>query len=140
MSVDAIGGTLLTQDASLPANSKINEQDFIKLFVSELQFQDPMQPVDNGQFLTELAQFVGIEEQQETVQGVNNLLTLNSTDGALGLLNQTVEFSGAAGSASSTGKVTAIQFDQSGASLSVMTSSGNTVTGIRLSQIQQVTP
>lgn len=138
MSVDAIGSTLATQDPSLPANSNINEQDFIKLFVSELQFQDPMQPVDNGQFLTELAQFVGIEEQQETVRGVNNLLTLDSTDSALGLLNHTVEFGGAPGSASSTGTVAAVQFDQNGATLSIQTSGGNVVTGIRLSQINQI--
>lgn len=140
MSVDAIGSTLATQNPSLPANSNINEQDFIKLFVSELQFQDPMQPVDNGQFLTELAQFVGIEEQQETVQGVSNLLTLDSTDSALGLLNHIVGFNGAAGSAGSTGTVTAIQFDANGATLSVKTSGGHVVTGIRLSQINQVTP
>lgn len=140
MPVDAIGNTLLTQNTSLPTNSAINEQDFIKLFVNELRFQDPMQPVDNGQFLTELAQFVGIEEQQETVQGVNNLLMMNSTGMALGLLNQTVQFSGITGSASSTGKVTAVQFDGNLATLSIQTSGGNVVTGVRLSQIQQVTP
>jgi len=140
MSVDAIGSVLQTQDSSLPANSNINEQDFIKLFVSELQFQDPMQPVDNGQFLTELAQFVGIEEQQQTVQGVNNLLTLDGTDGALGLLNHTINFASAVGSTSSTGVVKAILFDANGASLSVSVSGSNVVTGVRLSQIQQVTP
>jgi len=140
MSVDAIGSVLQTQDSSLPANSNINEQDFIKLFVSELQFQDPMQPVDNGQFLTELAQFVGIEEQQQTVEGVNNLLTLDGTDAALGLLNHTIRFSGPDGSSSSNGTVTAIQFDANGASLSVSTSGSNVVTGVRLSQVQQVTP
>ena len=140
MSVDAIGSVLSTQDPSLPANSNINEQDFIKLFVSELQFQDPMQPVDNGQFLTELAQFVGIEEQQQTVQGVNNLLTLDGTDAALGLLNHTIRFASPDGSSSSNGTVTAIQFDANGASLSVSTSGSNVVTGVRLSQVQQVTP
>lgn len=140
MSVDAIGSVLQTQDPSLPANSNINEQDFIQLFVSELQFQDPMQPIDNGQFLTELAQFVGIEEQQQTVQGVNNLLTLDGTDSALGLLNHTITYTSADGSTTSTGVVTAIQFDSSGASLSVSTSSSNTVTGVRMSQIQQLTP
>jgi flagellar basal-body rod modification protein FlgD len=140
MSVDAIGSVLQTQDPSLPANSNINEQDFIQLFVSELQFQDPMQPIDNGQFLTELAQFVGIEEQQQTVQGVNNLLTLDGTDSALGLLNHTITYVSADGSTTSTGVVSAIKFDSSGASLSVSTSSSNTVTGIRMSQIQQLTP
>ena len=140
MAVDAIGSVLQTQDPSLPANSNVNEQDFIKLFVSELQFQDPMQPVDNGQFLTELAQFVGIEEQQQTVQGINNLLSLDATAGSLGILGHTVEFIGADGSAPTTGRVSAIQFDANGASLSVTTSGNNVVTGIRMSQVKQITP
>lgn len=140
MSVDAIGSVLQTQDASLPANSNINEQDFIKLFVSELQFQDPMQPMDNGQFLTELAQFVGIQQQEQTVTGIDNLLSLNAGAQSLGLLNHTIQFLGVDGVTVSTGKVSAIQFDANGASLSVATSSAQTVTGIRMSQIQQITP
>lgn len=140
MSVDAIGSVLQAQDGSLPANSNINEQDFIKLFVSELRFQDPMQPMDNGQFLTELAQFVGIQQQQQTVQGVNNLLALNAGGQSLGLLNHTIEFVSADGSTVSTGKVSAIEFNANGASLSVATSGSNTVTGIRMSQVKQITP
>lgn len=141
MSVDAIGSVLGTQNTSLGANSSINEQDFIKLFVNQLQFQDPMQPLDNSQFLTQLAQFVGIEQQQETVQGLNNLLTLGSSGQSLDLLNRTVQFSNSQGSGSTVGKVTAIQFDSSGVSLSVTTSgNNNVVTGVRLSQITQLTP
>lgn len=140
MSVDAIGSVLQAQDGSLPANSNINEQDFIKLFVSELRFQDPMQPMDNGQFLTELAQFVGIEQQQQTVQGVNNLLSLNAGGQSLGLLNRTIEFVSADGATVSTGKVSAVEFNANGASLSVATSGSSTVTGIRMSQVKQITP
>lgn len=140
MSVDAIGSVLQTQNPSLPTNSNVNEQDFIKLFVDQLRFQDPMQPVDNGQFLTELAQFVGIEQQQQTVQGINNLLSLDSSAGALAILGHTVQFTGANGTAPSTGRVSALQFDANGASLSVTTSGNNVVTGIRMSQIQQITP
>jgi flagellar basal-body rod modification protein FlgD len=140
MSVDAIGSVLQAQDGSLPANSNINEQDFIKLFVSELRFQDPMQPMDNGQFLTELAQFVGIQQQQQTVQGVNNLLALDAGGQSLGLLNHTIEFVSADGSTVSTGKVSAVEFNANGASLSVATSGSSTVTGIRMSQVKQITP
>ena len=64
MTVEAIGSQLSsTNPTSLP-NAGINEQDFIQLFVSELQYQDPMQPLDNSQFLTQLAQFVRSEERR----------------------------------------------------------------------------
>lgn len=139
MSVDAIGSALNTTDPSGLPNSGINEQDFIQLFVSELQFQDPTQPLDNSQFLTQLAQFVSIEQQSEEVGGINNLLTLDANDQSLGLLTHTVQVTNADGSTTS-GKVTGIQYGTSGVQLTVTTSSNNVITGLSLSQIQLVTP
>lgn len=139
MSVAAIGSQLNTTDPSSMPNSGINEKDFIQLFVNELQFQDPMQPLDNSQFLTQLAQFVSIEQQSEEVGGINNLLTLNSSNQTLALLSHTVQVTNANGSMT-TGKVTGIQYGTNGVQLTVTTTGNNVVTGIDLSQIQLVTP
>lgn len=139
MSVQAIGNALNTTDASTLSNSGINEQDFIKLFVSELQFQDPMQPLDNSQFLTQLAQFVSIEQQSEEVSGMNNLLTLDSSDQSLGLLSHTVQVANQDGS-TTTGKVTGIQYTSNGVQLTISTATSSAVTNVNLSQIQLVTP
>jgi flagellar basal-body rod modification protein FlgD len=139
MSVEAIGSQLNTTDPSSLPNSGINEQDFIQLFVSELQYQDPMEPLDNSQFLTQLAQFVGIEQQSEEVTGINNLATLDSSDQTIGLLSHTVQVSNADGS-TTTGKVTGIQYSTNGVQLTVTPSSGSVLTNVNLSQIQLVTP
>jgi len=139
MSVNAIGSVLNATDAPATFNSGINEQDFIKLFVSELQFQDPMQPLDNSQFLTQLAQFVSIEQQSEEVSGINDLLTLNSSNQSIGLLNHTVDIANADGS-TTTGKVTGIQYGANGVKMTVMTSDINVMTDVDLSQIRLVTP
>lgn len=139
MSVSAIGSVLNTANPSATPNSGVNEQDFIKLFVSELQFQDPMQPLDNSQFLTQLAQFVSIEQQSEEVTGINNLLTLNSSDQSLGLLNHTVQVTNADGPTTS-GKVTGIQYSANGVQMTVATSGNRVLTNVDLSQIQLVTP
>ncbi|ULU23716.1 flagellar hook assembly protein FlgD [Dyella terrae] len=139
MSVEAIGSSLSTSDPSALSSSGINEQDFIKLFVSELQFQDPMQPLDNSQFLTQLAQFVSIEQQSEEVSGINNLLTLDSSDQSLGLLSHTVQVANADGS-TTTGKVTGIQYTSNGVQMTISTGTSNVVTNVGLSQIQLVTP
>lgn len=139
MSVEAIGSALSTTDPSATPNAGINEQDFIQLFVSELQYQDPMQPLDNSQFLTQLAQFVGIEQQSEEVSGINNLLTLDSSDQSLGLLSHSVEVTNA-DNTTTTGKVTGIQYSANGVQLTVTTSSNNVMTNVNLSQIQLVTP
>jgi flagellar basal-body rod modification protein FlgD len=139
MSVDAIGSVLNTTDPSALPNSGINEQDFIQLFVSELQFQDPTQPLDNSQFLTQLAQFVSIEQQSEEVSGINNLLTLGSSGQSLDLLSHTVQVTNADGSTTA-GKVTGISFTTNGVQLTVTTSSNNVITDVALSQVQLVTP
>jgi flagellar basal-body rod modification protein FlgD len=139
MTVSAIGSQLTTTDPSQLPNAGINEQDFIQLFVNELQYQDPMQPLDNSQFLTQLAQFVGIEQQSEEVTGINNLLSLDSSDESLGLLSHTVQVSNADGS-TSTGKITGIQYSSNGVAVTVTPSTGSVMTNVSLSQITLVTP
>lgn len=139
MSVEAIGSALSSTNSSSLPNAGINEQDFIQLFVSELQFQDPMQPLDNSQFLTQLAQFVGIEQQSEEVTGINNLATLDASDQTVALLSHTVQVSNADGS-STTGKVTGIQYSTNGVQLTVTPSTGSVLTNVNLSQVTLVTP
>ena len=138
--VDAIGSLLNTGGtSSSSANSGINEQDFIKLFVSELQFQDPTQPLDNSQFLTQLAQFVGIEQQSEEVSGIGNLVTLGTQTQPLGLLSHSVQVSNADGT-TTTGQVTGINYGTNGVTLTVTASGSQVLTNVTLSQVQLVTP
>jgi flagellar basal-body rod modification protein FlgD len=139
MTVEAIGSALNSTNPTALPNAGINEQDFIQLFVSELQFQDPMQPLDNSQFLTQLAQFVGIEQQSEEITGINNLATLDASDQTLALLSHTVQVTNADGSTTA-GKVTGIQYSANGVQLTVTPSSGSVMTNVDLSQITLVTP
>jgi flagellar basal-body rod modification protein FlgD len=139
MSVEAIG-SVLESTATTSPNAAFNEQDFIKLFVNQLQYQDPMQPLDNSQFLAQLSQFVGIQQQAEQVQGIDNLLSLSSVDQSLGLLNHTVDVLGTDGTTHSTGKVTAISYSASGAQLTVTSSASSVLTNVGLSQVRLVTP
>ena len=61
MPVDAIGSVLNQQDTTVTRQNTIDQEDFIKLFLSQLQFQDPLEPVDNREFLAQLAQFSNLE-------------------------------------------------------------------------------
>jgi flagellar basal-body rod modification protein FlgD len=139
MSVDAIG-SVLDNSATKSPTAAFNEQDFIKLFVNQLQYQDPMQPLDNSQFLAQLSQFVGIQQQAEQVQGIDDLESLSSVEQSLGLLNHTVDVLGTDGSTHSTGKVTAISYGAAGAQLTVTSSTSSVLTDVSLSQVRLVTP
>src|ERR1700754_819574 len=141
MAVDSIGSTLGTPAAASGIDDKaINQDDFIKLFVSELQFQDPMQPLDNSQFLLQLSQFESIELNGETNEGIQNLLSMNSTSQSISLLNHPVQVTGTDGSTTA-GKISAVEFSSAGVQLSVTdATSGAVMTGVRLAQVTLVQP
>jgi flagellar basal-body rod modification protein FlgD len=40
-----------------------NQQTFLQLLVAQLKYQDPLQPQDGTQFVTQLAQFSDLEQQ-----------------------------------------------------------------------------
>ena len=137
MPVDAIGGVLNAQDTNTTQNNTINQEEFIRLFLTQLQFQDPLEPVDNREFLAQLAQFTSLEQSRQTSQNTTDLLSMNATTQAVGLLNRQVEVSGLA--AAFTGTVTAVRFTSDGAQLTV--ANGTDVrTSIRLSQVTLVRP
>lgn len=68
MAVDAVQGSAsATAGASSLSGSISQTQDrFLKLLIAQLQNQDPMNPMDNAQMTTQLA-------QMSTVEGINKL-------------------------------------------------------------------
>ena len=138
MPVDAIGGALNSQAGAATQGKTIDQDAFIKLFLTQLQFQDPLEPVDNREFLAQMAQFSALEQARQTSQNTNDLLSMNATSQALGLLNRQVDVSGLA--APFSGTVIAVQFSTSGSLLSVRNSAGEVTTDVRLSQVTLVKP
>lgn len=138
MPVDAIGSTPQPTNAVLSRQQTIDQEDFIKLFLAQLQFQDPLEPVDNREFLAQLAQFSSLEQSRQTSQNTNDLLVMNAASQALGLLERQVDVQGLG--VPMTGTVVAVQFTSSGAQLSVRDANDEVVTGIRLSQVTLVKP
>lgn len=50
-----------------------NEQTFLKLFVAQLQNQDPLNPQDGTQFVAQLAQFSQLEQSLQMRQDLDAL-------------------------------------------------------------------
>ena len=53
MAIDALGA-IGSPTETTPRNATVNQNDFLKILLTQLKFQDPMKPVDNQQFLAQL--------------------------------------------------------------------------------------
>lgn len=51
----------------------MGKEDFLKLLVAQLAHQDPMNPMDNTQFVTQLSQFTSVEQLMNINEGMNTL-------------------------------------------------------------------
>ena len=62
-----------TQEKEIARTSTLGQEDFLKLLMTQLQNQDPMEPMDNGEFMGQMAQFStveGITEMGESIDGL----------------------------------------------------------------------
>ena len=137
MPVDAIGlpASSSTTSAATPA---ISETDFLQILLTQLQFQDPLKPVDDEQFVAQLAQFSNLEISEEQNASVQSLLTMGDAGQALSLLGKSVQVGADQGNA--VGTVTAVTFASDGQPTLTLDSSGTGVatTSVSLSDITLV--
>ncbi len=71
-------------------STELNETDYLKLFMQELTYQDPLQPLDNREFMAQMAQFSSLQEERTTNANLVQLLAMTSGNQCLGLLGKTV--------------------------------------------------
>lgn len=138
MAVDAIGNVPTPQDnAAITRKNSISQDDFIKLFLAQLQFQDPLEPVDNREFLAQLAQFSALEQSRQTSENLASMLSMNAADQAVGLVGKVVDAQVEGNTIS--GTVIAVEFTAAGPKLSLRAGAGGAVqTGVALSQVSLV--
>ena len=133
MAVSAIGVTSQAAPA-LPTNAGIGQDDFLRILLTQLRFQDPLKPVDNQQFVAQLAQFSALEITRQQSEKIDSLLQIQGTDQSISLVGKTVQI-GAQGGAS--GTVTAVSFSTGEPLLTIKTSTA-VLTDVKLQDIQLI--
>lgn len=56
---------------------------FLKLFIAQIQYQDPLAPQDTNDMLAQISQLTQVEQSYNTATALNNLLTAQSNSLAL---------------------------------------------------------
>ncbi|MFV0464721.1 MAG: flagellar hook assembly protein FlgD [Lachnospiraceae bacterium] len=84
-------------------NSTLDKQAFLQLLVAQMQYQDPLEPTDNTEYISQLATFSQLESSQnlQTTQenafasslvGKRVILNVATSTGAAGYVNGTVDY------------------------------------------------
>ncbi|MHB0885358.1 MAG: flagellar hook capping FlgD N-terminal domain-containing protein [Bacillota bacterium] len=114
----------------------LGKDSFLKLLVTELQYQDPMKPMENTAFIAQMAQFSSLEQMQNMNGDMSKLLTLS-------LMGKTVSGKDADSQAVQ-GTVAGIKFVEGGAiNLTVTvptTGGGTTQTEVPFANVTVVEP
>ncbi|MFO0553044.1 MAG: FlgD immunoglobulin-like domain containing protein [Polyangiaceae bacterium] len=63
MPIQGVSQSSVTTDSSGAAAPTLDREAFLKLLVAQLSHQDPLQPMQGTEFVTQLAQFSSVEQQ-----------------------------------------------------------------------------
>ena len=69
------------------ANDVLGKDAFLKLLVTQLQNQDPLNPMDDKEFIAQLAQFSSLEQMSNVAEGINALTEKTAQQDMLSAVN-----------------------------------------------------
>ena len=111
-------------------------ESLLKIVLTQLTYQDPLKPMDNFEFVSQLAQFSQIQQTQEMSDSLKTLVAAQATSQAAGLLGKIVDIP--AGGSLLSGEVTAIAFADGGPRLTIRTATNQTISDLALSAVSQI--
>lgn len=113
MTTQPVASTTSTAAGGVPAGEgqSLGKDDFLKLMIAELQAQNPLQPANGTEYVSELAQFTQLEQ-------TTNLAESSERQQAVQLIGRTVTCVGPSGEALA-GQVQSVQMAGSTTTLTV---------------------
>lgn len=111
-------------------------QSLLKIILTQLTYQDPLKPMDNTEFVSQLAQFSQLQQTQSLNDQMASLLSAQSAMQATTLLGKTVDVTTASGTLS--GVVQSVAFTSGKPTVTLLTAAGQSVANLSIENISQV--
>jgi flagellar basal-body rod modification protein FlgD len=110
--------TTSTGGSTSSTNSSLNlsASDFVNIMVTQLQNQDPLNPTDSGQLLTQISQIGQLESSTQLQSSLTNFVQQSQIGAASALIGKTVTGNDSNNNPVS-GTVTSVSVNTSGAGL-----------------------
>ncbi len=86
----AIAPISSTPDIAAAAANSLKLDDLLRVLLTELTHQDPFKPVDNKDFMAQIAQFASLDASQQLNQNIEQLLLVQAINQSVGLMGRTV--------------------------------------------------
>lgn len=67
-----VTGYTQTDQSQKSSGSSLGKNEFLNLLVTQMKYQDPLNPADNTEMVSQLAQFSALEEMQNVSSAVTN--------------------------------------------------------------------
>ncbi|WP_088307341.1 flagellar hook assembly protein FlgD [Novosphingobium sp. B 225] len=111
-------------------------ESLLKIILTQLTYQDPLKPMDNTEFVSQLAQFSQLQQTQSMNDQLTALLSAQAATQATSLLGKTVDISTPSGAIS--GTVQSVAFASGQPSIAIKLATGQTVSNLPIANISQV--
>jgi flagellar basal-body rod modification protein FlgD len=104
----ASGAATYTASSTVDRPDQMGKDVFMKLLVAQMRYQDPGNPVDSSQMMSQTATFSQVEKLEQLVNQNASMLVLQESATAGALVGRTATYTDTTGAAK-TGVVTAVQ-------------------------------
>ena len=92
MQVNPIVQTLPSTAGTSKGSATLDRQMFLQLLVTQLKYQDPLNPMDNRELVTQMAQLRSLEQLEVLSDNLELSLMMETVDQSLALLGRKVEY------------------------------------------------
>jgi flagellar basal-body rod modification protein FlgD len=115
---------------SVNPSGELGKNDFLKLMIAQLQAQNPLEPSNGTEYISELAQFSQLEQTTNIAQEGTQSATAQRVAQAVGLIGHTVSYTDPTTGATQSGSVQSAEITSEGATLTVEGTPGVALAGV----------
>jgi flagellar basal-body rod modification protein FlgD len=126
-------GSIAAASAASASPASLGMQDFMKVLLTQLTYQDPLKPMDNQAFMAQIAQFTALEQTQRLNDRVQQLVDNQAALQSVGLIGRTVDV--LSNGTRSTGTVASLSLQGDLPLLTLTLAGGATLPDVSLAQV-----